>query len=241
MWTFSSRLLLDDHLWIPPSGFWPLKEITFVPNISYQGAQLSASTYLSLYFFPIYSIHFHSFPCFSLCLISSPRSISYPPHIFTMRHLWTEHIWLLPFTHAGVIVFLPSAIWKMSYINRLPLHGNHRSCANVYVCLSKWITSVLAADEPTSVPLHNASALSLQFNISLQISASFIYINCFLSPVLFLIVCVCAHGFIFHPQGWKSLGKIFPHKGFMIWSMKLYIHTFLLPQYPSISSALFSF
>ncbi len=114
MWTFSSRLLLlDDHLWIPPSGFWPLKEITFVPNISYQGAQLSASTYLSLYFFPIYSIHFHS-SCFSLCLISSPRSISYPPqcHIFTMRHLWTEHIWLLPFTHAAVIVFLPSAIWR---------------------------------------------------------------------------------------------------------------------------------
>lgn len=114
MWKFSSRLLLDDHLWIPPSGFWSLKEITFVPNISYQGAQLSASTYLSLYFFPIYSIHFLSSPCFYLCLISSQRSVSYPPrcHIFTMRHLWTEHIWILAFTHAAVIVLLPSAIWR---------------------------------------------------------------------------------------------------------------------------------
>ncbi len=168
-------------------------------------------------------------------LISSPVSYIYDEAFMDWAYLIT------PVYSCGCNCLLALCYMKMSYINRLPLHGNHRSCANVYVCLSKWLTSVLAADEPTSVPLHNASALSLQFNISLQISASFIYINCFLSPVLFLIVCVCAHGFIFHPQGWKSLGKIFPHKGFMIWSMKLHIHTFLLPQYPSISSALFSF
>lgn len=116
IWKYSSWILLDVNLCIPPSGFWSLKEITIVPSISYLGARLLASTYLSLCFFPFYcsSIHLSISLGFSLHLIISQRSVSYPPwcHVFTMRHLWTEHIWLLTFTHAAVIVSLPFSMWR---------------------------------------------------------------------------------------------------------------------------------
>lgn len=105
-------------------------------------------------------------------LISSPVSYIYDEAFMDWAYL-TSHVY-----SCGCNCLIALCYMKMSYINRLPLPGNHRSCANVYVCLSKWLTSVLAADKPTSVPLHIASALSLQFNISLQISALFIYINC---------------------------------------------------------------
>lgn len=157
---------------------------------------ISFSFILSIFFF--FSLFFFVLNFFSENhLISSPVSYIYDEAFMDWVYLIT-HVY-----SCGCNCFIALCYMKMSYINRLPLPGNHRSCANVYVCLSEWLTSVLAADKPTSVPLHNASALSLQFNISLQISASFIYINCVSFLLFYSKLCVCVHtgSFFIHKVG----------------------------------------
>lgn len=139
IWKYSSWILLGVHLCIPPSGFWSLKEITILPSISYQGAQLSASTYLSFLslLLPFYPFVYLSWFFFALNCFSEIRLISsLVPCIYDEAFM----NWAYLTTHAyscGCNCLIALCYVKISYINRLPLPRNPRSCANVCVCLSK--------------------------------------------------------------------------------------------------------